>query len=535
MKNGPATSPIGDLVGGKYRIVRLIARGGMGVVYEAQHTVVRRRFAIKFLRRDLAERRDILTRFQREAEAAGALENENVTASVDFGISDDGTPYIVMEYLVGESVASLLAREGRLPVQRAADLVSQACRGVEAAHAAGIVHRDLKPQNLFVSRREDGTDLVKVLDFGVAKLQAIDEATAATGTGVLLGTAAYMSPEQARGEKMVDRRADVYALGTILYELVSQRKPHPGDSQNAILHHIATHPAVPLDTVQPDLPVELGDAIARALASDPTARPQSAEALAQSIAPFARREVWPAAPAQEFSSRPGERTSTLLAPGDSGGGTVAESGPRARPVPRRRARARIAMGAGLALIAIALAVGPLRRAATPPQTGPPALQLGSAGLPPVRPGVGESSASPALPTAGAPNTAARSKATAGRVAEPSVASAGSSPLSARPSADSAEAGPNRHLRSVNPSTSTLARATSPPPALVGHPGGHLGGHLGGRPGGRPESTVERPNRPRDSPQDPVPTSASVAPTDVPLRREERHPASPTFDPENPYK
>src|SRR6516165_10677809 len=123
----------GEIVGGKYRIVRLLAKGGMGVVYEAQHTVVRRRFAIKLLRRDLAERRDILTRFQREAQAAGALENDNVAAAVDFGITDDGRAYIVMELLVGQSLGVLLDRSGRLPVARAADLVSQACRGVGAA------------------------------------------------------------------------------------------------------------------------------------------------------------------------------------------------------------------------------------------------------------------------------------------------------------------------------------------------------------------------------------------------------------------
>src|SRR5262249_11958578 len=151
---------------GKYRIVRLLARGGMGVVFEAHHNVVRRRFAIKFLRADLAQRRDILTRLQREAEAAGALESENITAAVDFGIAGDGTPFIVMEYLVGESLGALIERDGKLPVARAADLVAQACRGIHAAHASGIVHRDLKPQNLFVCRREDGTDLLKVLDFG---------------------------------------------------------------------------------------------------------------------------------------------------------------------------------------------------------------------------------------------------------------------------------------------------------------------------------------------------------------------------------
>ena len=285
---------MGELVGAKYRIVRLLAQGGMGVVYEAQHTVVRRRFAVKFMRRDLTERRDILTRFQREAEAAGALESEHVAAAVDFGIAEDGAPYIVMEYLVGESLTALLGRQGPLPVGRAADLVSQAGRGMEVAHAAGIIHRDLKPQNLFVCRRQDGTDLLKVLDFGVAKLQTLDELNAATRTGAVVGTVAYMSPEQARGDKVVDQRSDVYALGAILYELCSGRKPHPGESHNAILHHIATQPAVPLESVTPDLPVGFLAIVAGALAADPAARPPSAGALVEALAPFAKREVWPA-------------------------------------------------------------------------------------------------------------------------------------------------------------------------------------------------------------------------------------------------
>ena len=285
---------IGETVGGKYRIVRFLAAGGMGVVYEAQHTVVKRRFAVKFLRPELAEKRESLARFQREAQAAGALESEHLAAAVDFGVSADGSPFIVLEYLVGESVEALLEREGPLPLGRATDLVRQACRGIQAAHAANIVHRDLKPQNLFLCRREDGTDLVKVLDFGVAKLEAVDHSDAATLTGTVLGTPLYMSPEQARGEKTIDQRADVYALGAILYELVSGRKPHPGDSHNAILHHIATQPAVPLDFVEPPLPEALVAAVARVLASDPAARLASAEDLAGALAKWAERKVWPA-------------------------------------------------------------------------------------------------------------------------------------------------------------------------------------------------------------------------------------------------
>ena len=198
-----------------------------------------------------------------------------------------------MEYLVGESVDALLEREGRLALERATELVVQACRGIQAAHAANIVHRDLKPQNLFLCRREDGTDLVKVLDFGVAKLEVAERGDAATQTGTVLGTPAYMSPEQARGEKTIDHRADVYALGAILYELVSGRKPHPGESHNAILHHIATQPAVPLDFVEPALPQLLVQAIERALSSDPAARFDSVELFSRTIATFAERRVWP--------------------------------------------------------------------------------------------------------------------------------------------------------------------------------------------------------------------------------------------------
>jgi eukaryotic-like serine/threonine-protein kinase len=351
------TSRVGELVGEKYRILRIIAEGGMGVVYEAQHAVVKRRFAVKFLRADLADRRDLLTRFHREAQAAGALESEHIAASIDFGILADGTPYIVMEYLVGESLAALLAREGRLPLGRAVDLCLQACKGVQAAHSAGIVHRDLKPENLFVSRREDGSDLVKVLDFGIAKLEQAEISHAATTTGTILGTPAYMSPEQARGDKSIDHRTDVYGLAAILFEMLSGKKPHPGDSPNAILHHIATQPALPLASVQPDLPPLLVDTVELALSCDRNLRHASAEAFGLALAPLATREVWPspnsAEPIPDVSvghSAPGWRSADFESP------TVPASGRPARS--RRRPRTVIAVGAGLvAMAVIAIAVG----------------------------------------------------------------------------------------------------------------------------------------------------------------------------------
>ncbi|HEY4394611.1 MAG TPA: serine/threonine-protein kinase [Polyangia bacterium] len=487
MKSVPDASRVGEIVGGKYRIVRLLAKGGMGVVYEAQHTVVRRRFAIKFLRRDLAERREILTRFQREAEAAGALENENVTAAVDFGIAEDGAPYILMEYLVGESLAALLEREGRLPISRATDLVIQACAGVAAAHAAGIVHRDLKPHNLFVCRRHDGTDLLKVLDFGVAKLQVAEEASAATRTGMVLGTAAYMSPEQARGEKMVDGQTDVYALGAILYEMLSLKRPHPGDSQNAILHHIATQPAVPLESVRGELPPALVELVGRTLASNQSERPATVAALAEGLAPFARREAFAAR--EESGPTRGELTSTVLADG-AGAAPASEVPSRAAstandrgPAQAPRARGRgpwLAIGAGGLLAAGVVAVILRRPSPSRPvdSSGPAAAAPSPAAAPPA--------ALPPLPFQPVDKVPA-----AARIEPESVVQAAAPPASSK---------------------------------LAGRPGGH-----GSKGGGRPADHAVRHQVavPAGQPDPPAPAAAA----DI-----EKHSTSrPTFDPANPYR
>jgi eukaryotic-like serine/threonine-protein kinase len=302
-----------SVVGGKYRIVRFLAKGGMGAVYEAQHLVVKRRFAVKFLHADLAQRRDALARFKREAAAAGTLEGENIAAVVDFGMARDGAPYIVMEYLDGVDLGRLLAVTGPLPVGRAADLVLQACRGIEEAHAAGVIHRDLKPSNLFVCRRTGGTDLLKIVDFGVAKLVASETSSAVTRTGAMVGTPSYMSPEQARGEGVIDQRSDVYALGAIFYELLSGRPPHAGESFNAIIHHIATQPSLPLSCEGREFPANLVELVNRALAASPADRQASAAQLAEELAPFASREIWP--PPPDTSVRPLARDdSTELEP-----------------------------------------------------------------------------------------------------------------------------------------------------------------------------------------------------------------------------
>lgn len=368
---------VGELVGGKYRLTRFLAEGGMGVVFEAQHTVLGRRFAVKFLRPELVARRESLVRFEREARAVGSLENENVAAAVDFGITEAGAPFLVMEFLVGESLATLLAREGRLPPGRAVDLILQACRGVHAVHAAHILHRDLKPQNLFVCRGADGTDQVKILDFGVAKLAQASsraengaETEAATRSGAVLGTAGYMAPEQARGET-VDARADVYALGAILYELLSGAKPHPGESQHAVLYHITTQPPLALDAGALGLSRGLVDVVMGALSAAPQARPPTVEVLAATLAPHATHRPWPQPTAATTTN---EAAPTAGARGDEE--WVVPPSPARRATRERRAAITVAVAIGLAAL---LATAWRLRSGTPPahvhKTLPPDTQF----------------------------------------------------------------------------------------------------------------------------------------------------------------
>jgi serine/threonine-protein kinase len=273
------------VVAGKYSITRLIKTGGMGEVYEARHLRLGRRVAIKYLRAQLSQDAAYQARFEREACAAGALEHENVAAIIDFGKDERGTPFIVMEYLDGETLRRLIEERAPLPVPRAIAIVQQICAGLTAAHARGIIHRDLKPENLMVCRHADGRDWVKVLDFGIARMMDQSQ-TEVTATGVILGTSHYMSPEQARGEE-IDVRSDVFAVAAILYELLSGRKAHPGDSYNAVIYQVLSKPLVPLATLRSGLPPALVAVTHRALAREVADRYASITEFAKAIEPFA--------------------------------------------------------------------------------------------------------------------------------------------------------------------------------------------------------------------------------------------------------
>ena len=272
----------------KYRVTALMGCGATGCVYETVHVESGQRFVLKFLLPEHASNRERLRRFQNEAKAAGHLEHPNIARVIDVGNAPDGSSYVVMEYLTGRDCGQLLAVNGPLPVVRACDIVHQACIGLFAAHQAGIVHRDIKPQNLFVTRASDGTDLVKILDFGIAKL-SVPGANVATVAAVAMETVYYMAPEQVCDAGKVDGRADIWALGVVLYELLTGRRPFDGSDTANIMHQISFEQQEPLSELQVDIPAELISAIDLALEKDPEKRFETVMALADAIAPFTGR------------------------------------------------------------------------------------------------------------------------------------------------------------------------------------------------------------------------------------------------------
>jgi serine/threonine-protein kinase len=288
-------SRIGEVLGDKYRLIRLIGQGGMGSVYEAQHAFVGRKFAVKLLRPECATIPEAVARFHREATAVAEVESKHIVGVFDFGLAASGSPYIVMEYLTGEDCRSALRRAGTLPAARAAQIVGEACKGLETAHRLDIVHRDLKPENLFIAHEPDGAEVVKVLDFGIAKLRHRATTLFATQAGAVMGTAVYMSPEQARESRDVDHRTDIYSLGATLYEMVSGRPPHDGETFAGIIFSILRQEPSPLEALCPNLPARFGDVVRKAMAKEPAERYQSARELRDALAPYCQRFSTPEA------------------------------------------------------------------------------------------------------------------------------------------------------------------------------------------------------------------------------------------------
>ncbi len=280
---------VGDVIANKYRVDSVLGRGGMGVVLAATHLTLDERVALKMLRAALLADGDAVARFLREARAASKLKCPHVARVVDVDTLPGGAPYIVMEYLDGKDLADVLAAEAPLAISDAVTWVLEACEAVAEAHALRIVHRDLKPRNLFRSIGVDGKPVIKVLDFGVSRI--LDDAVMARGVetsaSMIVGTPAYMAPEQHESARKADERSDIWALGVILFELLTGKRPFHGDSPVVVYATIVTAGTPSPRDARPEIPEGLANVVVRCLARDPVHRFQSAVELAAALSPFA--------------------------------------------------------------------------------------------------------------------------------------------------------------------------------------------------------------------------------------------------------
>jgi serine/threonine-protein kinase len=279
---------IGRVLHDRYRVEKRIGKGGMGIVYLAEHVLLRRKVALKTLSERAFASDELIARFHREATAAAAVGNEHVVGVTDMGQLEDGSYFVVLEYLDGMELAHAVAEEGGFTVRRAVHVIMQLCEALTAVHAAGIVHRDLKPENLFLVERRGRRDFVKVLDFGVCKARDRESPGDAplTHTGVSLGTPQFMAPEQIENSAAVDARTDIYAAGAILYFALTGRPPFEDATLPRLFLRICSEPPPPIRVSRPELSPALEAVIARAMARDPADRFQTSEELRVALQPF---------------------------------------------------------------------------------------------------------------------------------------------------------------------------------------------------------------------------------------------------------
>jgi serine/threonine-protein kinase len=273
----------GQTLEGKYHISQLLGEGGMGRVYLGEHVIIGRPVAVKFLHAELTTNEEIVRRFYREAQSAAAIRHKNVIDVLDVGVSTEGEPFLVMEYLQGEALSDMLERVGTVDLATACGIMEPALVALQAAHDLGIVHRDLKPENIFLAHQPGEAPEVKLIDFGISKINEAVGQTKLTQDGSLLGTPEYMSPEQARGAADLDHRSDLYSMGVILYEMLVGERPFVGANYSDLLMAVLTEEPRPPHDVNPDFPDEAAEVIGPALTRDPEDRFQSAIAMLDAL------------------------------------------------------------------------------------------------------------------------------------------------------------------------------------------------------------------------------------------------------------
>jgi eukaryotic-like serine/threonine-protein kinase len=445
----------GTVLAGKYRIDRLLGEGGMGWVVVATHLQLEQRVALKFMRSSQANSSpEAVGRFLREARAAARIQSEHVARVSDVGTLDDGAPYLVMEYLEGQDLDSLLQSTPKLSIGTAIEYAIQACEGLGEVHAAGIIHRDLKPANLFLARRSDESVRVKLLDFGISKISAApgSQEGAMTSTQALMGSPLYMAPEQMRSSKSVDARADIWSMGVILYEMLAGASPFGGDTLPEVCARIMAEPPGPLRELRPEVPPVLESIVTRCLEKEPAKRFQDVAELAQALAPFGEPEAKSAADRigrvmrktqpSSVDLRSGSVTSTTANRARTSAvspvaRTAAEFGTTEPTVlPRRRGLSWIAGGVAAAIaVAIAIAstrgshdvpppVAPSAAAAPPSVAAPPAVSPASTAARQTSEPTAAPASPPEEPAASSPGPASSASAKVQVDAVPSAAAHG---------------------------------------------------------------------------------------------------------------
>jgi serine/threonine protein kinase len=277
---------VGTRIAGKYQLIRMIGEGGMGAVYEARHVQMDRRVAIKMLRAEFVRDRGAVERFLREARTAAYIEHKSIVRVLDFGEAEDGTPFIVMTYLDGHPLSEQLYRRGRLSELDAVQVLAPIASALERAHKGGVIHRDLKPENIFMARDSDGRERPVLLDFGVARLRGEADAIQSEQGGgpiTMLGTPAYMAPEQISGATGVDARTDIYGMGVVLYELLTGVSPFQREDAQGTIHAILTEGVRSPSRIVPTISPAMEAVILCAMARDPQHRFESMEALQHAL------------------------------------------------------------------------------------------------------------------------------------------------------------------------------------------------------------------------------------------------------------
>jgi serine/threonine-protein kinase len=282
---------VGDVIAKKYEVTGVLGSGGMGYVISARHTELGEMVALKFLRPEALVHPELVERFAREARAAAKIRSEHVANVFDVGTLPDGTPFIVMEYLAGNDLADHLHQEGPLPIAVAVEYIMQACEALAAAHSHGIVHRDIKPENLFLTRQAKGMNIIKVLDFGISKIALPRGKRDLVRTQMALGSPVYMSPEQIRRSDQVDARSDIWAIGCVLFELLTGVTAFDEPSLLELSAAILEREPVPLVTLRPDASEELEQVVLKCLSKNPDDRYQNVAELTVALFPFAPRRA----------------------------------------------------------------------------------------------------------------------------------------------------------------------------------------------------------------------------------------------------